>query len=129
MDYLSDNIDDNLETTNPNAHHWREMYLRQLKQYDIMEKLKDKRLKEKEEKYQKVLAEKEEKYEKLLCEKEKLIDEKDHKLLLKDEIISLLHSGIDQNLLNSHDESSSLSLTSMKKLIGFDLSHTVRQKN
>ena len=97
MEYLSDNINDNLETTNPKAHHWREMYLRQLKQYDIMEKLKDKRLKEKEEKYQKVLAEKEEKYEKLLCEKEKLlcekeklIAEKDHKLLLKDEIISLL---------------------------------------
>ena len=38
---------------------------------------------------------------------------------------TLLHSGIDQNLLNSHDTSSSESLTSMKKLVGFDPSHTV----
>ena len=38
----------------------------------------------------------------------------------------VVHSGIDQNLPKFHDTSSSLSLTSMKKLVGFDPSHTVQ---
>ena len=68
MDYLSDNIDDDLETTNPNAHHWREMYLRQVKLYNDMIKLKDERLKE----------------------KETIIEKNEQLLTMKDEIITLL---------------------------------------
>jgi hypothetical protein len=84
MNYLSDNIDDNLKTTNPKAYHWREMYLRQVELYNLM-------LKEKEDKYEKILNEK----EKILNEKDKMLAEKDKRLAEKDDFISLLRSKTD----------------------------------
>ena len=72
MNHLSDNIDDDLKTTNPNAYHWREMYLRQVELYNIMVKSK------------------EEKLEKLLAEKDKRLAEKDERLSKQDNLILAL---------------------------------------
>ena len=68
MSNLSDNINDDLKTTNPKAYHWREMYLRQVDLYNTM------------------LATN----EKLITEKEKLIAEKDKLLTEKNELIAIL---------------------------------------
>ena len=68
MSNLSDNINDDLKTTNPKAYHWREMYLRQVDLYDSI-------LKVKKENYEKLIAEKEEKYEKLIAEKDERLAE------------------------------------------------------
>ena len=91
MNYLSDNIDDNLKTSNPKAHHWREMYLRQVELYKLMLDEKDKIMTAKEDKYEKMLAEKEDKYKKLLAEKEdkyeKLLAEKDKQISIQDNFI------------------------------------------